>query len=325
MPKNIARAQQLTTTELPVADIDPSPRQPRKKFVGLDDLAKSIRQHGQLEPIMVRPVGQRYEIILGERRWRAAKLAGLTTIAATVREATEQQAFELGLVENVQRADLNPVEEANAYQELLDKGYTQDRVAKLVGKGRTAIAQKLRLLTLGPLPQSCLEVGSLTEAHARQLLRLAGILRFATTRPPVCPGVDDWAGYYAREMAFRVEDYQMSVRELEDWVDRLQYAIHCAGWIKRSLAEVPVEELRVEEREEARVLRLLRKELGLDYDYDRLPTDLTHDEYMWPVIYAAKRWPSRRDEEEWECDAAESDDEDEAAPECVARHTSPKK
>jgi ParB family chromosome partitioning protein len=162
-------------TELPVDAIVPNPQQPRKGFDdnSLSDLAASLSQTGVLQPVVVRRFGHGYQLIVGERRWRAAKLAGLTRIPAIIREATDAQSLELALVENLLREDLNPMEEAEAYQRLLAEfGWTQEELAQRVGRDRSSIANCLRLLKLPPLIQADLRAGRLTMGHARALLSL---------------------------------------------------------------------------------------------------------------------------------------------------------
>ena len=160
---------------LPVEAVERNPAQPRKRFdeARLEELAASIRQHGVVEPILVRREGQRYRIVAGERRWRAAQRAGLKEIPALVREATDAQAFELALVENLQRADLNAIEEAEAYQALGDEhGLTQEAVAERVGKERSSVANALRLLKLPEDVRDAVRDGRLEMGHARALLGL---------------------------------------------------------------------------------------------------------------------------------------------------------
>jgi ParB family transcriptional regulator, chromosome partitioning protein len=162
---------------LPVEAIDRSPEQPRKRFdeARLEELAASIREHGIVEPILVRKVGARYRIVAGERRWRAAQRAGLTEVPALVREASDRQAFEIALVENVQRADLNAIEEAEAYQALVDEhGLTQEGVSERVGKERSTVANALRLLKLPEDVRDGVRDGRLEMGHARALLGLEG-------------------------------------------------------------------------------------------------------------------------------------------------------
>ena len=137
--------------DIPVEAIVPNPQQPRKDFEinALSQLAASLRQSGVIQPVVVRRAGQGYQLIVGERRWRAAKLAGLERIPAVVREATDAESLELALIENLLREDLNPIEEAEAYQKLLAQfAWTQEELAERVGKDRSSIANCLRLLKL---------------------------------------------------------------------------------------------------------------------------------------------------------------------------------
>ena len=162
--------------DISVGDIVPNPQQPRKDFEinALSELAASLRQSGVIQPVVVRRAGQGYQLIIGERRWRAAKLAGLEKIPAVVREATDAESLELALIENLLREDLNPIEEAEAYQKLLAQfAWTQEELAERVGKDRSSIANCLRLLKLPESIQADLRAGRLTMGHARALLSLA--------------------------------------------------------------------------------------------------------------------------------------------------------
>lgn len=161
--------------EIPIQAIEPNPFQPRLEFdeEELEALAESIRQHGLIQPITVRAVGEKYQIIAGERRWRAAQRAGLTHIPAYVRTADNTQLLTFALVENVQRQNLNPIELAMAYKRLMEEcGLTQEEVARYVGKSRPTVANTLRLLRLPPEIQKALKEGTLAEGHARPLLAL---------------------------------------------------------------------------------------------------------------------------------------------------------
>ncbi len=163
--------------EIPIGDISPNPQQPRKTFNidRLRELAASMRQSGVLQPIVVRRAGNGYELIVGERRLRAAQMAGMERVPAVIREATNAEALELALVENLLREDLNPMEEAEAYQRLLAEfGWTQEELAGRVGKDRSSIANCLRLLKLPAIIQEDLRAGRLTMGHARALLSLTG-------------------------------------------------------------------------------------------------------------------------------------------------------
>jgi len=159
--------------DIPIELIDPNPHQPRRNFQteAFDELVKSIRQHGIIQPMVVTKNGERYELIAGERRLRAAKRLGFPTVPAIVRETRELEQLEMAIVENVQRQDLNPVEEALAYQQLLDEfGLTQEEVAEKVGKSRTTVANAMRLLTLPPEMLSALRDGKITASHGKVLL-----------------------------------------------------------------------------------------------------------------------------------------------------------
>jgi ParB family transcriptional regulator, chromosome partitioning protein len=175
-PAPAGDAVESRAQELPIDSIVPNPRQPRKAFdnTSLQNLSRSLERSGVLQPVVVRRHGQQYEIVVGERRWRAAKLAGLTHIPAVVREATDAETLELALVENLLREDLNPMEEAEAYQRLLTEfSWTQEELGQRVGKDRSSVANCLRLLKLPELIQADLRAGRLTMGHARALLSLA--------------------------------------------------------------------------------------------------------------------------------------------------------
>jgi ParB family chromosome partitioning protein len=172
---NVAAIPGRALLMLPVEAIERNPRQPRKQFeeARLEELAASIRAHGVMEPILVRRDGGRYRIVAGERRWRAAQRAGLAEVPAVVREASEKEAFELALVENLQRADLNAIEEAEAYEVLLEShGLTQEQIAERVGKERSTVANALRLLRLPEDVRELVRGGELDMGHARALLGL---------------------------------------------------------------------------------------------------------------------------------------------------------
>ncbi len=182
---------------LPVTLIDPNSRQPRRRFdaAAMAELADSIRIKGVLQPILVRPMaGGRYEIVAGERRWRAAQMAGLHDVPVLVKSLAEQDAFEAAIIENVQRADLNPMEEAQGYQRLIrDFGHTQEMVSAAVGKARSHVANLLRLLDLPEAVQALVRDGLLSLGHAKAVL-----------------GADDPEG-----LARRIVDEGMTVRAAE--------------------------------------------------------------------------------------------------------------
>ena len=161
-------------TSLRLSEIEPNRGQPRKEFdeEALTELADSIAQHGVIQPLLVRPIlDGGYQLVAGERRWRAARRAGLTEVPVVIRDMNDQEMMELALIENLQREDLNPLEEAEGYKLLMDSyGLTQDEVSRVVGKGRTTVTNSLRLLHL---PKSCLEMlreGRISAGHGRTLL-----------------------------------------------------------------------------------------------------------------------------------------------------------
>ena len=194
------------STEISIAEIRPNPYQPRKNFdeKALKELAASIEEHGVFTPILIRRAIQGYEIIAGERRWRAAKLAGLSTIPAIIMEFNDEQMMEISILENIQRENLNPIEEAMAYQGLIERlGYTQEVLAKRVGKTREYCANMLRLLKLPQEAQSLVASGKLTTGHVRPLITL-----------------EDEGQIY--DIACKIIDEKMSVREVEQYIKKLK-------------------------------------------------------------------------------------------------------
>ena len=158
---------------LRTAEIEPNRDQPRKVFSdeAIQALADSIREHGMLQPILVRPIGGGYQIVAGERRWRAARMLGLDEVPVIIRELTDLETMQIAIIENLQRENLNPVEEAAGYNELIEKfGMTQEKVAKMVGRSRSAIANSVRLLALPERVLKMVENGDLSAGHARALL-----------------------------------------------------------------------------------------------------------------------------------------------------------
>jgi ParB family chromosome partitioning protein len=218
--------------EIPVEQIRPNPRQPRH-HVDPDELtalAQSIRAHGVIQPVVVaRDPSGGYVLIAGERRLTAAVQAGLRQIPAVVKEATPQQMLELALVENVQRSDLNPLEEAAAYQQLVDEfGLTQDEVARRVGRSRSSVANSLRLLGLPDVVREALARGELTEGHARALL-----------------GAEDEVALKAHFL--EVISRGLNVRETEALVKQAQASETILPAVRRSPSSPDPETLRIEE------------------------------------------------------------------------------
>ena len=159
--------------EIDIDLIEPSPYQPRTRFreEALDELARSIQASGIIQPLIVRPMGNRFQLIAGERRWRASQRAGLTKVAAIIKQVPDELALEMTLVENIQREDLNAIEQARAFERLMDEFQsTQEAVAERTGKDRTTVANAIRLLKLEPTIQDWIEEGKLTAGHGRALL-----------------------------------------------------------------------------------------------------------------------------------------------------------
>jgi len=194
--------QEQKVIEVPVADIHPNPNQPRQDFdpESLSELVGSITRNGILQPILVRADAHGYQLIAGERRWRAAQQAGFATIPVIIRPASDNESLELALIENIQRKDLNPIEQAHAYKDLIERfGITQEEAAERLGKKRSSIANILRLLDLPHDIQESVSRGTLTMGHARALLAL--------------PDRSD-----QRHLAERVARDELSVRQTEQLV-----------------------------------------------------------------------------------------------------------
>jgi ParB family transcriptional regulator, chromosome partitioning protein len=214
--------------EVPVGDIRPNPWQPRTQFdeAELDELAQSIREHGVLQPILVSQQSDgTYQLITGERRWRAVRKAGIATVPAMVKEATPQASLELALVENIQRRDLNPLEEAHAFRALLDEhGLTQEQLGQRIGKSRVSITNTLRLLNLPEPVREALANGSITEGHARAILMANGEAE-------------------RLRVLERVVAQHLSVRETEALARRMNESLARAGAAEKSAADPDVERL----------------------------------------------------------------------------------
>ena len=198
--------EEKTSLYLPISQVESCASQPRKQFDpdALADLADSIREHGIIQPLTVRKLQSGYyQIIAGERRWRAARMAGLSEVPAIVIEADDRKAMELAMIENLQREDLNPIEEANGYKVLMSEyGLTQEEVAQRVGKSRPAVANALRLLTLPDPVHLLLEEGKLSAGHARAILAVP-------------------SGELQKKLAQKVIAEELSVRQTEALAKRL--------------------------------------------------------------------------------------------------------
>ena len=199
------RSQQVATTEIPLSRIRPNPRQPRQRMdaAELEALATSVREHGVLQPILVTETIDGYQLVAGERRFRASQMAGLERIPAVIRQLADREQLELALVENLQREDLGPLEEAHAYRSLvMEFELTHEQIAQRVGRAKSTIANTLRLLDLDPAVQAALSEGRITEGHARAIAGLP---------------IEQQA-----RVAATVAEQQFSVRQTEELVRRLR-------------------------------------------------------------------------------------------------------
>ena len=224
--------QEGVTYEVAIQTVIPNKSQPRRVFdeEALADLAQSIKQHGVLQPIMVRKIIDGYELVAGERRWRASQMAGLKTIPAVVREFTDAEMTEIALIENLQRENLNPIEEALAYRRLMDEfGFTQEEVARKIGRSRSLIANMVRLLQLHPDVQQHLWQGTLTNGQVRPLLALED------------PDLQI-------EAASQIVEEGLSAREVEDLVRKLLNRRVRHPAVAEEVAEVPLPVKAEEER-----------------------------------------------------------------------------
>jgi ParB family chromosome partitioning protein len=208
---------------IPVEAVEPNPYQPRRHFdeEGLAELAASIKEKGVLQPITVREKNGTFELVAGERRWRAAQIAGLSEIPAVVRELADREVMEIALIENLQREDLNPIEEAEAYAVLMEEfSLTQEEVAQAVGKGRPTVANRLRLLRLPDVVKGWIAEGRLSAGHAKILVVMDGQL--------------------AEELARRCVEEGWSVRQLEEYLETDQGKRRKARRFRASGASSPI-------------------------------------------------------------------------------------
>lgn len=221
---------------VPILKVEPNPNQPRRQFDedSLQELADSVKQYGILQPLIVKKHDKFYEIIAGERRWRAAKLAGLKEVPVLIRDYAENEIVEIALIENIQREDLNPIEEALAYKRLMEEfSLKQDQVAAKVSKSRAAITNSLRLLKLDQRVQNLLSEEMITTGHARALL-----------------AIEDPDQQY--DTAMKVFDEKLSVREIEKLVKQMS----------KKKKETPKEENKVQEFLFANIEESLKQALG---------------------------------------------------------------
>ncbi|QIA28114.1 ParB/RepB/Spo0J family partition protein [Thermaerobacter sp. PB12/4term] len=234
-PEAVTAGQQVE--QVPVDRIQPNPYQPRRQFDpdALAELVESVRQHGIVQPLLLRPEGDGYRLVAGERRWRAAQAAGLETVPAVVREFSDVEMMEIALVENLQREDLNPIEEAQGYRMLCEElGLTQEQVSQRVGKSRSHIANLMRLLSLPDDVRRLVAEGKLSTGHAKVLLSVHSPVEMRRLAAEVLS-----EGLTVRQLEQRVADGGKTPRrrpgpsqqpapepEVQDLIDRLQRALN---------------------------------------------------------------------------------------------------
>lgn len=245
-----------TVQELPLDAVVPNPYQPRRHFddEALQELARTIRLYGVVEPVIARKVGDVYELVAGERRYRAAALAGLTRIPAVVRELSDAEAASLALIENLQREGLSPIEEAQAYRHLMElQGLTQEALAQRLGKSQSTVANKLRLLHLPPAVQEAINARQLTERHARALLAL----------PDEKQQV---------ELMDKVLAHNWTVKETEQYVQKILRVNPSAGSHKQGPRRVVAKDMRLALNTIHQAVSLIRKS-GVDVEWEETEVD----------------------------------------------------
>jgi ParB/RepB/Spo0J family partition protein len=208
--------------ELNIGDIHPNPKQPRKYFdeKSLQELADSILKDGLQEEILVRPFDGHYEIVQGERRWRAHKIAGLSTIKVKVKEYSDDEAFHLSVIENIHRDQFAPIEEAEAFRQYVTMGFTHEEIAKKISKSRDYVTSRLRLLKLSLTFQDWIAKGRISDGHAKQILKLEDCIRFFGPKSVVQPTLDNLQSRLFSD--FWMKD-KITVDEVKEYVDLLKY------------------------------------------------------------------------------------------------------
>ncbi|MCD6362773.1 MAG: ParB/RepB/Spo0J family partition protein [Synergistetes bacterium] len=258
-PSSVTDTSHKELKEIPIDSIVLNPYQPRRMIdpESLKELAESIKEMGVLQPIIVRSIGkERYELVAGERRWRAARLAGLEKIPAMIMEATEKETLVFALVENLQRADLNPIEEAHGYKRLmLEFNLTQEEIAQMVGKKQSTIANKLRLLKLPSLVQERVIDGTITERHARALLKLPSESEILKALKQIEQRklnvnqteelVNKMLGLISREIRTKSAETPRSIEELRNLISKFLSKYEKHGVKFEIISDSETEELRI--------------------------------------------------------------------------------
>lgn len=290
--------------EIRISEIKPNPNQPRKHFDegALHELAESIKADGLQAPILVRPKDGGYEIVQGERRYRAHEIAGLETISAEVKEISDDDAFHLAVIENIQREQLSPIEEAQAFYRYVEMGYTHEQIAEKVSKSRTFVTTRLRLLNLSQDIQDWIAEGRLSEGHAKVLL---------TAKKDLCRLIETCKALHGDLSPFEFvqekfikdhQDYQkISVRDVSEWLDIFKYLVVSSelNWI-RFLSEPE----KIRELEAVRSFGVfnvtMALKLGADYSkFERKDIEFAFEFMRRENDGRHKNWKIVKAEEEW--------------------------
>ncbi|MCP3738789.1 ParB/RepB/Spo0J family partition protein [Rossellomorea sp. BNER] len=295
---------------LKIDQVAPNPSQPRKHFneESLQELAASIKSDGLQEPILVRPVGEKFEIIAGERRYRAHVIAGLKEIKVNIRELNDEDAFHLSVIENIQREQMTHIEEAQAFMKYVEMGYTHEKIAKKVSKSRTYVTSRLRLLKLIPEVQDWIAEGRISDGHAKKILTAKNDLcRLMETCLFVHKTEDPFEFIQMRFMKEFVNEKKISVDDITDWLEGMKALLITGelGWM-RFLAQ------REKNGELTDELKEARKRLGLFYAevcivYGGVHTKITNEDIEFLFEHRKKErandgmkaWQFYKSMEEW--------------------------
>jgi len=288
-----------------LTEIQANPNQPRKHFdeQALAELAQSIKVEGVMSPIMVRPIGEKFEIVQGERRFRAAQQAGLAEIPSIVREVDEQEAFHLAVIENIQREQMTPIEEAQAFMRYVEMGFTHDQIAEKVSKSRTYVTTKLRMLQLPQEIQDWIASGKLAEGHAKKLLsakndvcRLMETCRFIH-------GTDDSFLYFTRIFMYTFKDVdKISVKKVERFCRRWKYLMIKSELNWLVFLAMP-QELKGEEFSVKLGMESVNLVLETGFSYENLTLADINDAFQYFLEYKSpetKAWVIYKLMEDWE-------------------------
>lgn len=288
-----------------LTEIQANPHQPRKHFdeQALVELSQSIKVEGIMSPIMVRPIEGKYEIVQGERRFRAAQMAGLIEIPSIVREVDEQEAFHLAVIENIQREQMTPIEEAQAFMKYVEIGFTHEQIAQKVSKSRTYVTTKLRMLHLPQEIQDWISSGKLAEGHAKRLLSAKNDVCRLMEMCYFSHGTEDSFSYFTRIFMYTFKDAdKISVKQVERFCRRWKYLM-----IKSELNWLVFLAMPQEIKDDDFYLRLGLESVGMvletGFSYENLTLADINDAFQYFLEYKSpetKAWVIYKLMEDWE-------------------------